>query len=195
MDKINAYSPSFQANLVVEGLKFKDQKKLQAVKQLFAQKTQHYADDTFLLKGVRYNAHDSGHFRHRVAYQLNENYEEFSSHLHEFREFFENNSAEDIARGLVRIFKHDKAKHIYSKRISRISRNLKRTYAGNARNLNLAEEAEYCGDKLFAQRYRYLAESSEKRSQALLAQRKAMQSEQKQVLEKVTDHPIFDIVY
>ena len=192
MEKIS-YSPSFQANLRIKGLNFKDKKKLEAVKDIFAKKTQHYASDTFTLKGVKYQ-NDKGQFYHSIDFVCNGNGTCFAL-TGTFKKFFENNSAEDVAKSLVRVFKKGKADDVFSKKFNIINKNLQRTYAGSLLNEEKASLASLRGHEALANRYRFLSESNEKRSNTLLAQRESLKEYFDTIIEKIKDNPISNVVY
>ena len=187
-----SYSPSFQANLRIKGLKFKDTKKLEAVKKLFEEKTQHYGTDIFTLKGYRFQG-DKGQFLHATDYVLNGENISFSL-THSLKDFFENNSAKDIAKSLVRVFKKGKANEVFNKKLNAINKNIQRTYAGNLLNEEKSHMAAKRGNINLANIYRTLSLSNERRSNTLLAQRKALQAEYDRVSQKITDNPISKIV-
>ena len=186
-------SPSFQANLKIKDLKFHDVEKLTKVKEIFANKSKHYADDILEIRNVSYR-NDADEILKAADFTLNNGDSICFALTKDLKTYFENNSASDIAQSLLRVFKKGKAVEVFGNQIEQISRNIKRTTASQVLNFNKAVLALERGDKRFARIYNFMETQNKNRVNTLMQTRRLTQERFDNISEKIANDPISDIV-
>ena len=186
----NSNCPSFQANLKVSGLNLGSAKKLKEVERLFAEKTRHYADDVLEISHLK-NQNDLGRFFHTAEFDLNGK-NVASKILGGLKDFCKENSPEDVAKGLVRIFKYGKAKGKFALQHDEKVKNLRRVLALDLHNTKKSIIKEKDGNSMWAKRFHAIAEGNKARAAALKGEIEKIDNKKNEVFEKITDHPIFD---
>jgi len=186
-------SPSFQANLKIKDLKFNDVEKLTKVKEIFANKSKHYADDILEIRNVSYR-NDADEILKTADFTLNNGDSIGSALTKDLKTYFENNSASDIAKSLLRVFKKGKAVEVFGNQIEQISRNIKRTTASQVLNFNKAVLALERGDNRFARIYNFMETQNKNRVNTLMQTRRLTQERFDNISEKIANDPISDIV-
>lgn len=185
-------APAFQARLKVKGLKL-DAEKLAQVNEIFSNKSQHYAKDVVELTGfsVRRN---NGKIFHSTNFTLNGE-DVGVAETKDFKEFFDNNSANDIAKAFLRVLKKGKANEIFENHMRFIKRNIKSAMCGELKcteKLNAAKERK---DFPKAEIQKVLIENFKNRITALTGQKENIKSVHNKISEKITDTPISSIMY
>lgn len=191
ISKLNSSDgPSFQANLKINGLNLGSAKKMKEVERLFVQKTQHYADDVLEITHLRQH-NDYGAFFHTAEFNVNGK-NVASKILGSLKDFCNNNSAEDVAKGLVRVFKYGKARGKFAAQRSEKAESLRRVLISDLNNSHKALIKRERGDNLWAQRYQILADTNRAKANSLRGEIEKIDNKKSEVLNTITDHPIFE---
>lgn len=185
-------SPAFQAQLKVKNLKL-DAEKLAQVNEIVEKKSQHYAKDVLELSGLRVSR-DDGTVFHSTNFSLNS--EDIGVAVtKQFKEFFDNNSAKDVAKGLLRVFKKGKANEIYENRLRFIKKNIRSAMSGELLSADKFKAAIKRKDFPQAQIQEILSLSFKNRVKSLESQRKNIENLHEEISDKITNHPISSIIY
>jgi ABC-type oligopeptide transport system ATPase subunit len=185
-------APAFQAQLRVKGLKL-DAEKLAQVNEIVMNKSQHYADDVLELSEFSVQR-DDGSFFKSTNFEMN-GIDVGVAVSKDFKDFFENNSVNDVAKALLRVFKKGKANEIFENRIGSITKNIRSAMVGkleSAEKFNAAFERDNYSE---ARVQRNLLTSYRNRINTLKEQRKNLENLHEEISEKITDTPISSIVY
>lgn len=191
-NNLNSNTPSFQANLKFDGVRLTTPKKMQEIADLFAAKTQHYTND--VLDITRHTVHnDEGHFHHMAMFDVNGEHAGCAV-LGSLKNYFRENSSEDIVNSLVRVFKNAKANETFGERLFNIRKNLIHAHNSMRTNLAKSEMAEAKADNILASRTRKLAELNAQRVETLEVEEAVLAAKAKAVKAQIKDHPVFDDV-
>lgn len=187
-----SYSPAFQAQLKVKGLDL-DAKKLQQVCEIVENKSQHYAGDVVDLSEMAVQR-DDGSFFSSTNFALNGK-DVGVAVTKDFKEFFENNPVNDVAKTLLRVFKKGKANEIFENHMRFIKRNIKSAMCGELQSVTKFKATATRKDFQKAQIQENLLLSYRSRINNLREQRKNLENLHDEISEKIIDTPISSIMY
>lgn len=187
-----SYSPAFQAQLRVNGLKL-NANKLEQVSEIFENKSQHYLEDVLDLSEMTVRR-DNGSVFSSTNFSLNGE-DVGIAVTKDFREFFDNNSAKDVAKALLRVFKKGKANEIYENRLRFIKKNIRSAMLGEMQSSEKYNLAVAQNDFSNAKIQENLSLNHKNRVKALEEQRKNLKKLHGEISEKITDTPISGIIY
>ena len=187
-----SYSPAFQAKLKVNDLNL-NAKKLKQVCEIVENKSQQYSDDVLDLSEMIVRRDDGSVFS-STNFSLN-GQDVGVAVTKDFMEFFDNNSAIDVSKALLRVFKKGKANEVFQNRIHCIKENIKSAISGELLSADKYKAAIKRKDFLQAQIQEILSLSFKNRVKSLEGQRKNIENLHEEISDKITNTPISSIMY